>query len=324
MGRRFASALAERRCAGVRVKLLLDSFGSSMIGKEILKILRESECEVVWYNRIWFRTIGHFNHRNHRKSLIVDGRVGFTGGAGIGDQWMGHAQDPAHWHDIQICVEGPGVIGLQAGFAQNWLQTTGELINGPDYFPNPDSPGTISTQTLLSSPKSESSSVRIMYYLSIISARETIYIANPYFIPSDSAVQILVEAKRRGVDVKIMVAGIYNDMRISRYASIHLYGKLLEAGIEIYEYDRTMLHHKTMVVDGIWITIGTANFDNRSFALDEESNVCVSDHRLAGQLEDIFKDDLKGCQRVTLEAWRRRGIQKRVFGVACVFLKQQI
>ena len=324
MGRRFAEAFAERARYGVHVKLLLDAFGSATVGKDILKPLRESGCEVVWYNRILFKTIGHFNHRNHRKSLIVDGRVAFTGGAGIGDQWQGHGQDPAHWHDMQVRIEGPAAIGLQAGFAQNWLQATGELIIGPRYFPPPDPAGALAAQILLSSPKSESSSVRIMYYLSIISAQDRIYMANPYFIPSDSAVQILIQAKRRGVDVKIMVAGAHNDMRISRYASDHLYGKLLEAGIEIYEYNRTMLHQKTMVVDSLWLTIGTTNFDNRSFALDEESNVCVADREMAAQLEDIFTEDLKNCERVTLEEWRKRGVKKRVLGATCVFLKQQI
>jgi cardiolipin synthase len=324
VGRKFAVAFAERGRAGVKVKLLLDAIGSSTIGSEILDLLKQSGCEVAWYNRIWLRTIGHFNHRNHRKSMIVDGRVAFTGGAGIADQWTGNAQDHFHWHDIQVRVEGPGAMSLQAGFAQNWLQITGELVNGPDYFPPLERAGDIATETLLSSPKSGSSTIRIMYYLSIISARRTIHIANPYFIPDDSAVQILCEAKQRGVDIKIMVAGIYNDMRISRYASNHLYGKLLQAGIEIYEYNRTMLHQKTMVVDGIWVTIGTTNFDNRSFALDEESNVCVYDSGLAGKMEEIFREDLKSCERVKLEAWCRRGLRKRVFGATCVFLKEQI
>jgi cardiolipin synthase A/B len=324
IGMQFAVALAERCGAGVKVKLLLDAIGSSTIGKEILRVLKESGCEVDWYNRIWLRTIGHFNHRNHRKSMIVDGRIAFTGGAGIADQWTGDGHDPKHWHDIQIMVEGPGAMSLQAGFAQNWLEITGELVNGPDYFPACEPAGSVATQILLSSPKSASSTIRIMYYLSIISAQRTIYIANPYFIPDDSAVQILVEARQRGVDVKIMVAGIYNDMRISRYASNHLYGKLLEAGIEVYEYNRTMLHQKTMVVDGIWGTVGTTNFDNRSFALDEESNVCVYDSVLAQQLEEIFIEDLKSCERVRLEKWRHRGIRKRVFGATCVFLKEQI
>jgi cardiolipin synthase len=324
IGTRFARAMAERSQAGVQVKLLLDAFGSSTIGTEVLTILKDGGCEVAWYNRVWLRTIGRFNHRDHRKSLIVDGRVAFTGGAGIADQWMGAGQDPAHWRDIQIRVEGPGAVGLQGAFAQNWLETTGELLSGVGYFPPPDAAGTTATQTILSSPKSGASAIRIMYYVAITSARNTIHIANAYFVPDDSAVHILVEARQRGVDVKIMVAGIHNDMRVGRYASIHCYGRLLEAGVEIYEYMPTMMHQKTMVVDGIWSTVGTTNFDNRSFALDEESNVCIYDRRFAEQLESIFLDDLKHCERVTLDQWRRRGLKTRIFGFTCLFLKEQI
>jgi len=253
----------------------------------------------------------------------VDGRVAFTGGAGIADHWTGRAQDKDHWHDIQISIEGPGAFGLQTGFAQNWLDTTGELVSGAGYFPPTDKVGTIAAQTVLSTPESGSSAVRVLYYLSIVAARQKIYIANPYFIPDDSATEILIDAKRRGVDVKIMVTGIHNDMRISRYSSIHLYGKLLEAGIEIYEYNHTMLHQKTMVVDGIWCTVGTTNFDNRSFALNEESNVSLYDRRLAEKLEEIFIRDLEKCDQVTLEAWRRRGLKTRLFGMVCVLLKEQ-
>jgi len=323
IGRRFAQALADRRRAGVTVKLLLDAVGSASIGAEIEKILQESGCEVVWYNPIRLRTISRFNNRTHRKSLVVDGRIAFTGGAGIADHWTGNAQDPAHWRDIQIRLEGPDAFGLQTGFAQNWLDTTGELVSGEGFFPPYDAAGTMTALTILSTPEAGSSAVRIMYYLSIVSARHSIYIANPYFIPDDAATEILIDARHRGVDVKLMITGIHNDMRLSRYSSIHLYGKLLEAGIEIYEYNRTMLHQKTMVVDGIWSTVGTTNFDNRSFALNEESNVCVHDRRLAEQLEQIFMEDLKGCDQVTLEKWRHRGLKTRLFGAVCVFLKDQ-
>src|SRR6185369_16893657 len=322
IGMRFANALAERRRAGVEVKLLLDAVGSSTIGKEILKVLKDNHCDVVWYNPLRLRTLGHYNNRTHRKSLMVDGRIAFTGGAGIADHWTGNAQDPQHWRDIQISVEGPAAFGLQTGFAQNWLDTTGELIAGEGYFPVCDEAGPTGVQTILSTPESGSSAVRTMYYLSIVSARERIFIANPYFIPDDAAVEILVEAKQRGVDLKIMVAGIYNDMRLSRYSSIHLYGKLLKAGIEIYEYNRTMMHQKTMVVDSVWSTVGTANFDNRSFALNEESNVCVHDRAFAEELERIFADDLKYCVRVSLDRWCRRGLRTRLFGATCLFLKE--
>jgi cardiolipin synthase len=324
VARQFAQAMAERSRAGVQVKLLLDAFGSLSLGKEIQKRLKESGCEIAWYNRMWLRTLGRFNHRDHRKSLVVDGRIAYTGGAGIADQWQGNAENAHRWHDIEIRVEGPGAVALQTGFAQNWLETTGELLSGNGYFPPPDAAGTIATQTVFSSPKSGSSGTRIMYELSITSAQKTLYIANPYFIPDDSLVQILVEARKRGVDIKIMVSGLHNDMRISRYASQHLYGRLLDAGIDIYEYNRTMLHQKTMVVDTVWATVGTTNFDNRSFALDEESNVCIYDRRIAEQLEAIFAEDLKSCERVRLDQWRHRGFKARVFGVACVFLKEQI
>ena len=298
IGTRFAQAFADRACQHIPVKLLLDAVGSSTIGKDILKILQDAGCEVAWYNPVRARTIGRFNNRTHRKSLIIDGRIAFTGGAGIADMWTGNAQDPKHWHDVQICFEGPGAIGLQTGFAQNWLDTTGELVSGSEFFPPPDKAGRIATQTILSSPQAGASSVRIMYDLSIVAAGKSIYIANPYFVPDESAIDILLDAKRRGVDVKVMVAGIYNDMRISRYSSIHLYGRLLEAGIEIYEYNRTMLHQKTMVVDGIWSTVGTTNFDNRSFALNAESNVCIYDRGFAEQFERIFFEDLKSCDQV--------------------------
>jgi cardiolipin synthase len=301
----------------------LDAIGSKSIGSDTLAILKESGCDVVWYNPLRFRTIGRFNHRNHRKSLIIDGRIAFTGGAGIADQWTGDAEDPDHWRDMQISVEGPAAAGLQTAFARGWLDMTGELISGDEYFPLCRPAGMISVQTLISTPQSGSSAVRIMYYLSIVSARKSIYIANPYFIPDDSALEILVEARQRGVEVKVMVAGVHNDMKISRYSSIRLYGPLLKAGVEVYEYNRTMMHQKTMVVDGVWSTVGTANFDNRSFALNEESNLFIHDRSLASRLEAIFAEDVKASERVTLEQWENRSTTSRVLEAACVFFRSQ-
>jgi cardiolipin synthase len=324
IGGRFAEALAERGRNGVKVKILLDAVGSSTIGDEILNKLQCADCKVAWYNPVGLSTIGRFNHRTHRKSLVVDGRVAFTGGAGIADEWMGNAQDPEHWRDLQIRIEGPGVLPLQTGFAQNWLNTTGELVSGGAFFPRPERVGPLALQTIMSSPETGSSSVRIMYYLSIVCARRSIYLANPYFVPDEAAVEILIEAKKRGVDVRIMVAGTHNDMRITRYSGIQLYGKLLKAGIEIYEYRRTMMHQKTMVVDGVWTTIGTANFDNRSFALNEESNVCAYNRALALRLERIFMEDLKVCDRIDLETWKKRSIFTKVTGTLALFLKEQI
>jgi cardiolipin synthase len=324
IGRRFADALAERARSGVAVKILLDAVGSSTIGDEILETLETSGCEVRWYRPIHWYSINRYNNRTHRKSLIIDGRVGFTGGAGIADHWLGNAEGPEHWRDTQIRIEGAAVAALQNGFAENWLETTGELVSGPAYYPPPPSAGPLAVQTIMSSPDSGTSAARIMYYLSIACARKSILISNPYFIPDEQAIDMLVEAKRRGVDVKIQVAGIHNDSMLARANSTRLYGELLEAGIEIYEYNRTMLHHKYMVCDGVWTTVGTTNFDNRSFALNDESNLCIYDAAFAAQWSQIFFNDLAGCDRVELEQWRDRGLKIKAEEFLASLLRSQV
>ena len=324
VGLRFARALAKKAAAGIKVKILLDAIGSATIGEEIFQTLKRGGCQVAWYNPIHWYTIGRFNNRTHRKSLIVDGRVGFTGGAGIADSWLGSAQDPEHWRDMQIRIEGSAVTPLQSGFAQNWLETTGELVSGSWYYPSPDDAGSLRVQTIMSSPQTGASTVRTMYYLSIICARRSIYIANPYFVPDQVALGALIEAKQRGVDVRIMVSGIHNDNWLARHNSVRLYRRSLEAGVEILEFNRTFLHHKTMVVDGVWVTVGTTNFDNRSFAHNEENNVCVYDTNLAGELERIFLADMTACRRVDLQSWRRRGPFAKIQEIIASVLQEQI
>ena len=323
IGRRFADALAARARDGVQVKILLDAIGSATIGADILATLESGGCQVAWYNPIRWYTLGRFNNRTHRKSLIIDGRVAFTGGAGIADHWCGNASGPDEWRDTQIRLEGPAVVPLQSGFAHNWQQTTGELLTGGRFYPCLEPAGSLAVQTLLSSPETGGSSVRTMYYLSIVCARRSILIANPYFVPDPVAIETLLEAKRRGVDVRIMVSGIRNDNWIARHNSVRLLGRLLEAGVEIQEYNRSMLHQKTMVVDDVWVTIGTTNFDNRSFAHNEESNVCVFDRSLAGQLRRTFLDDVTACDVVRLEQWRRRGAWARTQEFVAAFLQEQ-
>ena len=323
IGREFAAALAERARSGCKVKILLDAIGSASIGSEILEQLEAGGCQVAWYNPIRWYTLGRFNNRTHRKSLIIDGRVAFTGGAGIADHWRGDARGPDEWRDLQVRVEGPAIVPLQTGFAHNWQQTTGELISGDEYYPLIPAAGPLAVQTLLSSPETGASSVRTMYYLSIVCARESIYIANPYFVPDPVAIDTLVEAKRRGVDVRIMVSGIRNDNWLARHNSVRLFGRLLAAGIEVLEFNRTMLHHKTMVVDGRWVTLGTTNFDNRSFAHNEESNVNVFDRELAAEVHASFVDDVKGCERLTLQRWTNRGLWARAQEFVASFLQEQ-
>jgi cardiolipin synthase len=323
VGREFAAALAAKASSGVRVKILLDAVGSTSIGEEILQTLERGRCQLAWYNPIRIRTLGRFNHRTHRKSLIVDGRIAFTGGAGIADHWKGNARNPSEWRDMQIRIEGPAVAPLQTGFAQNWLQTTGELISGPLFYPLQEAAGKLRAQTIMSSPEIGTSTVRIMYYLSIICARRSIYIANPYFLPDAAAIDALVEAKARGVDVRIMVAGVHNDNWLARQNSIRLFGPLLRADIEILEYNRTMLHHKTMVVDSRWATIGTTNFDNRSFAHNEESNICCCERPFAERLHEMFVADTAACDRIELGAWRRRGLWQRTQEVFAALFEEQ-
>jgi cardiolipin synthase A/B len=324
IGKRFADALAAKAQSGIPVLILLDAVGSSTIGDEILETLEAGGCRIAWYNPVFWYTVNRINNRTHRKSIIIDGRIGFTGGACIADHWLGNAEDEKHWRDTNIRIEGPAVVPLQTGFSQNWLETTGELLTGPAYYPTVPPTGPLAVMSVLSSPQTGSSTVRIMYYLSIASARKKIWIANPYFVPDERAIDVLVAAKQRGVDVKIMVAGIHNDNALARYNSIHTYGRLLEAGVEIYEYQRTMLHQKYLVCDGVWSSIGTTNFDNRSFALNEENNVCTYDYGLAAQIEAAFVADLEACQKVELEAWQNRGVVQKASEWVANLLEEQV
>lgn len=311
VGTEFAAALDRRARAGVRVMVLLDAVGAADIGDEIMHTL-EQHCHVAWYNPLRWQTIGSFNNRTHRKSLIIDGAVAYTGGAGIADHWRGQARHPGEWRDVQVRFAGPAVAALQGGFATNWQKSTGELVSGAAYYPALIPAGSHALQVILSSPETGGSHVQTLYYLSIACARATLLIANPYFVPDEVGMQLLIEAARRGVTVRVMVSGIRNDNWLARHNSIALYGALLEGGVEILEYDRSMLHHKVMVVDGHWLTVGTTNFDSRSFAHNEESNVSVFDAGLARAYEDRFSEDIAACRPVTLAAWRARGWRQRV------------
>ena len=324
IGLQFAEALAAASRRGVIVKILLDAVGSATVGNEVLTRLEAGGCQLAWFNPVHWYTVGRFNHRTHRKSLIIDGRIAFTGGAGFADHWRGDAQDPDHWRDMQIRIEGPGAVPLQTGFCQNWMQSTGELISGPEFFPDPSQVGRVSVQTVLSSPSQGVSNARALYYFSIASARRSLLIANPYFVPDHAAIDLLVDARTRNVDVKVMISGRYIDNWLARHNSVRLFGRLLRSGVEIHEYNRTMLHHKVLVVDGSWASIGTTNFDNRSFAFNEESNVSTADPRIASDLERTFLADLEACDRVTLESWRARGVTARASEWIAALLQDQV
>ena len=324
IGLTFARALSAAAQRGVRVKILLDSVGSASVGQQILDVLKNGGCHIAWYNPFRFTTLRRINNRTHRKSLVCDGLIGFTGGAGIADHWTGDAQDDKHWRDLQIRVEGPAVRPLQSGFGQNWLEATGELITGPYFYPPPVAAGKLALQTIMSSPETGASTVRVMYCLAISAARTSIDIANPYFVPDHVSIDLFRDAVKRGVRVRVMVAGSSNDTWVTRLNSVRLYGALLDAGIELLEYNRTMMHHKVMVVDGLWSTVGTANFDNRSFSHNEESNVCLCDADFARQLSDTFERDAAVCQRISKETWRRRGLLARTLEALASFVQDQV
>ena len=308
----------------MRVKILLDAVGSTSIGEEILETLERGRCQLAWYNPIRYYSLGRFNHRTHRKSLIVDGRIAFTGGAGIADHWKGNARNPGEWRDMQIRIEGPAVAPLQTGFAQNWLQTTGELISGPLFYPLLEPAGPLSAQTIMSSPEIGASTVRIMYYLSIICARRSIYIANPYFLPDAAAIDALVEAKSRGVDVRIMVAGIHNDNWLARQNSVRLFGPLLRAG---HRDPRVQPHDAPSQDDGGGLACGRRS-ERRTSTTDrsrttKRTTSAAATAAFARSLHEMFEADIAACDRVELAAWKRRGLWQRTQEVFAAFLEEQ-
>ena len=313
----LAKAFAERCRAGVVVNILLDSHGTNTPA-EIPEIMRDAGCQVELFRRveapqvIFIWKLLRYNYRNHRRILVIDGRIGFTGGYGISDAWTGDGRTANHWRETNARIEGPLVKNLQAAFAESWLEATGSLLGGDDYFPRLESRGKISAQIVKSSPIGGSFQNYMLFLISIASARKSILITNPYFIPDDRMVNALLEAAARGVRVTVLVPDKI-DHKIVYRASRSNFGKLLLGGVKIFEYLPALMHAKTMVVDGIWATIGSTNFDNRSFALNEELNLTVYDRGFANRLEGIFAEDLKHAKNITYQEWDSRGFKEKFF-----------
>ena len=304
VGATFVEALSERARAGVATHVLIDAVGSQKLDVELIERMRQAGVQVVEFRPLRWYHLDRLNHRTHRKLLVVDGRVGFTGGLGIADLYLGHAQDRDHWRDGQFRAEGPVVGQLQAAFLDNWLESGQPLLHGSNYFPPPDSAGGARAQAVHSSPGDGTEDLRLMYLLAIAAARRSILIGNPYFVPNTLAVSMLVEARRRGVNVEIIVPGAITDAGLVRRASRAKWGPLLEAGVQIYEYQPTMYHNKLMVVDDYWVSVGSTNFDNRSFRLNDEANLNVFDEAFARSQAEVFAQDRARSRRVTLEEWR--------------------
>ena len=324
IGREFADALAERARAGVKVHVLLDWLGTKKMKPELVEEMKRAGVEVERYHPLKWFNAWRINHRTHRKLLVVDGTIGFTGGVGIADEWTGDAQDPKHWRDSHFRLEGPAVAQMQAAFMDNWLKTHSAVLHGADYFPPLEPVGSCKAQVFMSSPAEGSESVRLMYLLSIACARHSIRIANAYFVPDDLSVQTLVEARRRGVKVEIIVPGEHIDTHVVRQAGRSRWGPLLEAGVEIYEYAPTMFHCKVMVVDDLWTSVGSTNFDNRSFRLNDEANLNILDPDFARGQAEVFEHDKARSRRITYEAWRNRPWTEKLKERTAALLRSQL
>lgn len=321
--RQFADALIERARAGVDVRVLLDWFGGHL-RDDVTEQMENSGVDLRWYHRPAWNTLHLMNNRTHRKILVIDGRTGFTGGVDIADKWRGNAQNPNHWRDTHYRITGPVVGQLQAAFADNWLQATGEILHGPEYFPEIPEQGSMLAQVFTSSRGGGSESMQLMYLLSIASARESIRLSSAYFIPGEVAIAELAAAAKRGVQVEIIVPGEEIDWGLLRHASRHRWGPLLEAGVEIYEYAPTMYHVKLLVVDGVWTSVGSSNFDPRSFSINDEANLNVYSESFAQTQIDLFKRDLKHARRVTLSEWRERSFLEKGMDALASLLGSQL
>ncbi|MBM3839595.1 MAG: cardiolipin synthase B [Verrucomicrobia bacterium] len=312
VGRRFTDALTERARSGVRVHVLLDWVGSRRIDSELLRRMRAAGVDVQKYNPLVWYNLARVNHRDHRKLLIVDGTVGFIGGAGVADIWLGNADSPAHWRDTHFRLEGPAVGQMQAAFMDNWMKTTANVLDGLDYFPDLLPVGDHFAQVIKSSPREGTESVRLMYLISIAAARKSIRLSMPYFVPGALTTQQLLDARKRGVAVEIIVPGARTDTPIVRHASRSKWGPLLEAGVKIYEYQPTMYHCKMMIVDDFWVSVGSANFDSRSFRLNDESNLNVLSSDFAAEQVRLFEHDKRQSREVAYQDWKRRSVGKRL------------
>jgi cardiolipin synthase len=315
VARDIAEALAERCRAGVGVNVLLDAFGSLGIPSEYLELMRVSGCHVAWFRPLSQYIFRRYYKRNHRRILVVDGRIGYTGGAGVSRKWMGNGRTEDHWRDTDVRMEGPVVEHLQAAFAENWLEATGMVLGGEAYFPRPIEPrGQVYAQVARSSPAGGSAAMYTTFLLALSAARKSVLVTNPYFVLDDTMREAVLRTVGRGVRVAVLVPAVI-DHNLVRQASRAQFGKLLRAGVEIYEYTPALLHAKTMVIDSVWATVGSTNLDNLSFAFNDELNLIVYDRAIAQQLERAFHQDVQASRRVTYEAWKRRGVKAKLLEV---------
>jgi cardiolipin synthase len=324
IGELFIDELSAAARRGVQVHMLLDWLGSRLMNQDLLQAARAAGCDVqVYHPPSWYH-LGRLNNRTHRKLLVVDGKVGFTGGVGMGREWQPGIANLPPWRETHFRAEGPVVAQMQAVFVDNWIKTTGRVLHGAEYFPKLASCGDMEAQMFGSSPVGGSESMHLMVLLALTAAKTSIDIENAYFVPDKLTVEALCAAARRGVRVRIVVPGRHTDARVGRWAAHGLYGSLLEAGIHLYEYQPTMMHCKVLVIDGVWSSVGSANFDDRSFRLNDEANLNVFSEELAQEQIRLIDADIKESRRMVLGKWRHRKFGRRVYEQMALLLRSQL
>ncbi|HVF17467.1 MAG TPA: phospholipase D-like domain-containing protein [Steroidobacteraceae bacterium] len=324
VGREFAEALAARASAGVNVHVLMDWVGSQKMDEQLLDMMRDAGVQVERYHPLRWYHLTRMNNRTHRKLLVVDGKVGFTGGVGIADLWSGHAQDPNHWRDSHYRVQGPVVAQMQTAFSDNWIKATGEVLQGERYFPTLSKSGQALAQVFMSSPSGGADSMMLMYLMAISSSTKRIDLAAAYFVPDSLTRRVMLDALKRGVEIRIIVPGEHIDTEVVRKASRAKWGELLANGAKMYEYAPTMFHCKTLIVDGLLVSVGSTNFDNRSFRLNDEANLNIYDAAFADKVTQVFEADLKRAKLVTYQMWVDRPMHEKIMENALAVFSSQL
>ena len=325
IGATFVSELSNAARRGVQVHMLLDWLGSRTMDSNLLAAARAAGCDLHLYHPPSWYHLGRLNNRTHRKLLVIDGKVGFTGGVGMGVEWCDGCFGLPPWRETHFKAEGPVVAQMQAVFVDNWIKATGRVLHGAEYFPKLSADaGDMDAQMFGSSPVGGSESMHLMVLLALTAAKSTIDIENAYFVPDKLTVEALCSAARRGVRVRIVVPGRYTDARVGRWAAHGLYGALLAAGIQIFEYQPTMMHCKVLVIDGVWTSVGSANFDDRSFRLNDEANLNAFSKELAEQQMALIDADIQQSRRMVLKKWRNRRFGRRLNERLALLLRSQL
>jgi cardiolipin synthase len=324
VGYQFARALAAKARQGVEVRVLVDWVGSLPFDEDLINVMTSAGVTFHRYRPIHWYTLDRVNNRTHRKLLIVDGRVAFTGGVGIADNWRGDARNPDEWRDTHYRIEGPAASAFQSAFADNWLETTGETLQGEKFYPASSPAGSLDAQLIISSQPNGSEDMELMMLAAIAAAKEHVRIGMAYFVPDDIALQQIIDARRRGVAVDVIVPSALTDVPLTRKSSRYFWGDLLKAGVRIFEFQPTMYHPKLLIVDDVWTSFGSANLDERSLRLNDEATLNVYGKEFAKTQIDLFERDLQRSRQISLEEWQARPWHQKVTDWLASHLRTQL